>query len=48
MIQIFLQIFNGMLYLEWKRISHRDLKPLNILVFNEGKTFKIADFGFAK
>ena len=34
--------------LQRKNISHRDIKPQNILVFNDEKRFKIADFGEAK
>ena len=34
--------------LQRKSISHRDIKPQNILVFHEEHQFKIADFGEAK
>ena len=30
------------------QIDNRDLKPLNILMFNDGKDVKIADFGLSK
>ena len=33
--------------LQKKKISHRDIKPQNILVFND-KNYKLADFGEAK
>ncbi len=29
-------------------IDHRDLKPLNILMFDKGKIVKIADFGISR
>ena len=31
-----------------KNISHRDIKPQNILVFHDENSYKIADFGEAK
>ena len=34
--------------LQRKNISHRDIKPQNILVFHEENKYKIADFGEAK
>jgi serine/threonine protein kinase len=34
--------------LQRKNISHRDIKPQNILVFHDENAYKIADFGFAK
>lgn len=44
----FKQILEGLLYLHENSIDHRDLKPQNILVFDGGKTLKIADFGLAR
>ena len=41
------QIANGLKYLLSKNIMHRDLKPHNILMF-ENNILKIADFGLAK
>jgi serine/threonine protein kinase len=41
------QIVNGLKYLLSKNIMHRDLKPHNILRF-ENNILKIADFGLAK
>ncbi len=29
-------------------IAHRDIKPKNIIYFNNGKIFKITDFGVSK
>ena len=34
--------------LQRKNISHRDIKPQNILIFQENSMFRIADFGEAK
>ena len=44
---IFLQVINGFKYLEEQNILHRDIRPNNILVSNEGAV-KIIDFGFGK
>lgn len=41
------QILKGLEYLHEKRIIHRDLKPGNILMDENRKIFKIADFGVA-
>lgn len=41
------QILNGLLACHSNRILHRDLKPQNILVDNNGN-LKIADFGLAR
>lgn len=41
-----IQILNAMLYLNEARITHRDLKPQNILIRNNH--IKLCDFGFAK
>ena len=46
-INIIRQITNACLYLENEGIAHRDIKPQNILLF-ENNIFKIADFGEAK
>lgn len=44
----FCQLVNGLKYLDKHKIIHRDIKPKNILLTNERKFLKIADFGFAK
>lgn len=44
----FRQIAKGLRYLHSQSIVHRDLKPQNVLLSNDKKTLKIADFGFAK
>uniref|UniRef100_A0A0A9Y9D8 cyclin-dependent kinase n=2 Tax=Lygus hesperus TaxID=30085 RepID=A0A0A9Y9D8_LYGHE len=41
------QIFHGIDFLHSHRIMHRDLKPQNILITNDG-IVKLADFGLAK
>jgi len=45
--EIFVQIIEGFAHLEKNNILHRDIRPLNILVNNEGLV-KIIDFGFGK
>lgn len=44
---IFVQIINGFNYLELNGILHRDIRPENILVSDDGFV-KIIDFGFGK
>ncbi len=44
---VFLQTINGFLHLEQMDILHRDIRPDNILVSDEG-IVKIIDFGFGK
>ena len=41
------QLNNALLYLETEGIAHRDIKPQNILIF-ENNIFKVTDFGEAK
>lgn len=41
------QIAEGMKYVHFNKVIHRDLKPNNILIAEDG-TFKIADFGISK
>jgi serine/threonine protein kinase len=45
LLAAFAQVVEGCCYLAGRGIAHRDIKPGNILV--DGKTFKLADFGFA-
>jgi fused-like protein len=40
------QILDALCYLDQNRITHRDLKPQNILILND--VIKICDFGFAR
>lgn len=50
-LSIFKEILNGIDYLHERKISHRDLAPHNILVFEESDgtiIVKVADFGLAK
>lgn len=44
---LFIQTINGFKYLEEQNILHRDIRPSNILVSNDG-IVKIIDFGFGK
>lgn len=43
----FCQLANGLKYLSRHNIIHRDIKPRNILLTDNRKILKIADFGFA-
>eukprot|EP00758_Cryptobia_borreli_P012181 Tbor_TRINITY_DN5723_c3_g4::TRINITY_DN5723_c3_g4_i1::g.20538::m.20538/K02206/CDK2; cyclin-dependent kinase 2 len=42
------QLVDGILACHSRRVIHRDMKPQNILVANDGLTLKIADFGLAR
>jgi hypothetical protein len=46
-INILEQIIEGLIFLEKNGIAHRDIKPQNILVY-ENNVYKLADFGEAK
>jgi serine/threonine-protein kinase len=45
--EVFLQTISGFNYLEMNNILHRDIRPTNIMVCNNG-TVKIIDLGFGK
>lgn len=45
--EIFRQTVDGFFHLEERRILHRDIRPLNLMVGSTG-TVKIIDFGFGK
>ena len=47
LIQITKQIINVLSFLQKQNVSHRDIKPQNILVF-KNNIYKVADFGEAK
>jgi len=44
----FCQLISGLKFLHGHKLIHRDIKPKNILLSNNKKILKIADFGFAK
>ena len=46
--KIFWQIVKGMNYCHQRKIMHRDIKTSNILIADDCKTIKIADFGLAR
>jgi len=47
-LQMGMQIANGLDYAHSRGIFHRDIKPSNILQVGDGRTVKIADFGIAQ
>ncbi len=44
----FIQILNGLIFLQENNIIHRDIKPKNILLTNNNQNLKISDFSFSK
>jgi serine/threonine protein kinase len=44
---VFLQLIDAVIHCHENGVFHRDLKPDNIMVFDGGKTVKLADFGLA-
>ena len=51
LMKILATLVRSLAVLQNKNISHRDIKPQNILIFNDpiyGKIYKLADFGEAK
>lgn len=47
LISVLKQLVSALAFLQSKNISHRDIKPQNVLIF-KNNLFKVADFGEAK
>jgi serine/threonine protein kinase len=47
LINILIQLTNALAFLQEKNVSHRDIKPQNVLIF-KNNIYKLADFGEAK
>jgi serine/threonine protein kinase len=45
--QVFAQLLRGLAHMHASHVVHRDLKPDNFLIGDDGQTVKIADFGFS-
>jgi serine/threonine protein kinase len=45
---VMLQVMNALLHCNQRRIMHRDLKLCNLLIGEDEKTIKLADFGLAR
>ena len=48
LMEIISSLITTFAQLQKENISHRDIKPQNILIFKDTKTYKLADFGEAK
>lgn len=46
--EVMRQVLKALLHCYQRRIMHRDLKPCNILISEDGGTVKLADFGLAR
>ncbi len=46
-IRIFISNLSALEYMEKNKIIHKDIKPENIIISDDLKTIKLADFGFA-
>lgn len=42
------QVMQSLLHCHTRRIFHRDLKPSNLLIGDDERTIKIADFGLSR
>ncbi|WP_205894542.1 protein kinase domain-containing protein, partial [Pseudomonas viridiflava] len=45
--EVFLQIIDAFAHLESRNILHRDVRPSNLMITNDG-VVKVIDFGFGK
>ena len=48
LMEIISSLITTFAQLQKEKISHRDIKPQNILIFKDSKTYKLGDFGEAK
>jgi eukaryotic-like serine/threonine-protein kinase len=47
-LDLIIQACNGLQYAHERDVIHRDIKPGNIMVVNQGATVKLVDFGIAR